>query len=101
MIEYEAVMTRLEHLRASGFTAEDVGVLLDTVAAVAEPIRLAFIWRPAVRDPNDDMVPETAVNGRADALVTFNFRDFDGVARRFGIEVLSPGQAVKRLEAET
>lgn len=101
MIEYQAVMTRPEHLAASGLSAADVDGLLDAVAAVAEPVRLAFLWRPAVRDPDDDMVLETAVNGRAGSLVTFNIRDFTGVAERFGVAVLSPGEAMRGLEAET
>jgi putative PIN family toxin of toxin-antitoxin system len=99
LIEYEAVMTRTEHLTASGLTAADVGVILDALAAVAEPVRLAFLWRPAVRDPDDDMVLETAANGRADAIVTFNKRDFVTVAERFGVRVLSPGQAAHSLES--
>ena len=59
---------------------------------------LAFQWRPMLRDADDDMVLETAANGRADAIVTFNRRDFAAAARGFGIEVLSPGAAVKRME---
>lgn len=98
LIEYEAVMTRAEHLEASGLTAEEVGAVLDAVAAIAEPVRLAFLWRPAVRDPDDDMVLETAANSQADAIVTFNKRDFIQVAERFGVEVLSPGEALGRLE---
>jgi putative PIN family toxin of toxin-antitoxin system len=101
MIEYQAVMTRPEHLKASGLSAADIEVLLDAVAAVVEPVRLAFLWRPVVRDPDDDMVLEAAVNGKADALVTFNLRDFAGVANKFGIAVLSPGEAVVRLETKT
>ncbi|MER9616770.1 putative toxin-antitoxin system toxin component, PIN family [Mesorhizobium sp. M0207] len=101
MIEYQAVMTRPEHLEASGRSAEDVNALLDAVAAVAEPVRLVFLWRPAVRDPDDDMVLEAAVNGGADAIVTFNLRDFGKVAERFGIMVVSPGEALKRLEKKT
>ncbi|WP_352747946.1 putative toxin-antitoxin system toxin component, PIN family [Mesorhizobium sp. M0185] len=101
MIEYQAVMTRPEHLEASALSAEDVNALLDAVAAVAEQVRLVFLWRPAVRDPDDDMVLEAAVNGRADAIVTFNLRDFGKVAERFGIMVLSPGEALRRLEKKT
>ena len=98
LIEYEAVMTRLEHLRAARLSAEDIGVLLDAVVAVAEPVRLAFLWRPTLTDADDDMVLEAAVNGRADGIVTFNRRDFGPAAEQFGIPVLSPGEAVKRLE---
>ncbi|MGC8535964.1 MAG: putative toxin-antitoxin system toxin component, PIN family [Rhizomicrobium sp.] len=100
MIEYQAVMTRPEHLEASGLSADEVNVLLEAVAAVVEPVRLAFLWRPAVRDPDDDMVLEAAVNGRADAIVTFNIRDFREVARRFGVKVLAPGETWKALEAK-
>jgi len=98
LIEYEAVMTRAEHLTASRLSVADVGVLLDAVAAVAEPVRLAFLWRPALPDADDDMVLEVAVNGQADAIVTFNRRDFAAAEEQFAIAVLSPGAAVKQLE---
>jgi len=97
MVEYEAVMTRAQHLLASNLSAEDVGILLDAVASVGEPVRTDFLWRPSLRDPDDDMVLEVAVNGRADAIVTFNRRDFRPARERFGIEVLLPGTAIERL----
>jgi predicted nucleic acid-binding protein len=78
-------------------STSEVGILLDAVASVGEPVRLAFLWRPTLRDPDDDMVLETAVNGQADAIVTFNYRDFALASKGFGIEILLPGVAVKRL----
>ena len=99
LIEYEAVMTRPLHLNAAGLSADDVGAILDVVAAVAEPVRLSFLWRPALRDADDDMVLEAAVNGRADVIVTFNRRDFEGGTARFGIAVWSPGQAMREMES--
>jgi predicted nucleic acid-binding protein len=98
LLEYEAVMTRAEHLGAAGLSAGDVGVLLDAVAAVAEPVRADYLWRPTLQDADDDMVLEAAVNGRADAIVTFNLRDFGPSAEQFGVAVLSPGEAVMRLD---
>ena len=100
LIEYEAVMTRPEHLNAAGLTAAEVGSLLDAVAAVAERVRLAFLWRPLLPDIDDDMVLETAANGRADGIVTFNRRDFVLATQQFGIAVLSPAEALSRLEKE-
>ena len=44
------------------------------------------------------MVLEAAVNGRADALVTFNVRDFGVAPARFGIEVLLPQEAIVRVK---
>ena len=98
LIEYEAVMTRREHLDASGLSATEVGVILDAFVAIAEPVRLSYLWRPTLPDADDDMVLEAAVNGRADAIVTFNMSDLRLAEERFGITVLSPGGAVKRLE---
>jgi putative PIN family toxin of toxin-antitoxin system len=97
MVEYEAVMTRRQHLLASKLSAEDVGTLLDAVASVGEPVWPAFLWRPSLRDADDDMVLEVAVNGQADAIVTFNRRDFRQATERFGIEVLSPRAAIERV----
>jgi putative PIN family toxin of toxin-antitoxin system len=96
--EYEASMTRAEHLRASRLSVADVNILLDAVAEVATPVRLSFRWRPFLRDPDDDMVLETAVNGQADGIVTFNVRDFWAVPEMFGIFVQRPRETVIRLE---
>ena len=46
------------------------------------------------------MVLETAVNGRADLLVTFNQQDFAAAARGFAHEAMRPFEALIRLRAE-
>ena len=97
LMEYNAVLTRKEHLDAAGLSASDVEILLDAIAAVAEPVRLAYLWRPALPDPDDDMILEAAANGRADAIVTFNQRDFGQTAKQFGIEILLPREVVERV----
>jgi predicted nucleic acid-binding protein len=98
MLQYESVLTRAEHLAAAGISAADVEVLLDAIALVAEPVRISFLWRPLLSDPGDDLVLETAVNGRAKVVVTFNRRDFEPAAMRFGLEVITPAEGVRRLE---
>jgi putative PIN family toxin of toxin-antitoxin system len=96
-LEYEAVLTRPEHLGRAEMTAAEAETALDVLAAVVEPIEPHFLWRPRLRDPDDDMVLEAAVNGRADAIVTFNARDFTGVVGEFGIELLTPIAILKRM----
>jgi predicted nucleic acid-binding protein len=98
ILEYEAVLKREEHLRASGLTAAEMDALLDAVVATAGPVRLSFLWRPVLRDPEDDLVLEAGVNGYADAIVTMNRRDFHPEAERFGITVLAPGEAYERVK---
>ena len=98
MLQYEAVLTRSEHLSAARISTVDAEILLDAIAVVVEPVRISYLWRPMLPDPGDDLVLETAVNGRATVLVTFNRRDFEAAAARFGLEVMVPGDAMRRLE---
>ena len=43
------------------------------------------------------MVLDAAIKGAADVLVTFNRRDFGQAPARFGLELLSPQEALRRL----
>jgi putative PIN family toxin of toxin-antitoxin system len=97
-LEYEAVATRAEHLLAGGFIDSDVLIVIDTLIAIAKPIESHFRWRPQLRDANDEMVLEAAVNGGASAIVTFNRKDFGNAANRFGIELLLPRHALEILK---
>jgi len=90
MLEYEAVLTRTEHLHDTGLTTEETGAVLDALSTVIEPVRLRFLWRPQLKDPADEMVLETACNGLADCLVTFNLRHLRPVAKGFGVRVALP-----------
>ena len=100
-VEYEAVAMREEHLKAAGLSRDDVIVLLDALAKMIRPIDIRFLWRPQLRDPDDEMVLEVAVNGGADAIITFNARDFSPAAARFGINLLSPGEALALVSPTT
>lgn len=64
---------------------------------MVEPVGTRFLWRPQLRDPADEVVLEAAINGGADALVAFNRRDFGDAPDRFGIDLLSPRQALRRV----
>ncbi len=98
VIEYEATCSRPEHWLAAGLTEQKVGQFLDGLVALAEPVESHFLWRPSLRDPCDEMVLEAAVNGRADAIVTFNVKDFHAARAQFSLEVLKPSEALRRLE---
>jgi predicted nucleic acid-binding protein len=95
-LEYEAVLTRPEHLLASGLTAHQATAFLDYLAGIVEPVKLHYLWRPQLSDVADEMVLETAINERADCIVTFNTRHF-GPAVRFGIDVIWPDEAIRRI----
>lgn len=96
-LEYEAICGLAEHRLAAGHDMRDVNVFVDAVLAMAEPVETHFMWRPQLRDPGDELVLEAAVYGHAVAIVTFNRRDFGLAVTRFGIAVLTPAEAIRRL----
>ncbi|MBP7334588.1 putative toxin-antitoxin system toxin component, PIN family [Niveispirillum sp.] len=98
-IEYEAVTHRVEHILAAGLTSADVDMFLNHLVELVQPVEPWFLWRPQLRDPADEIVLEAAVNGRADALVSFNHRHFLPAAGRFGVPVLRPGEALERMRS--
>lgn len=89
-LEYEDVLKRTEQREATGMAIADVDAFLGGMAAAAEPVEVHMLWRPQLRDVADEMVLETAVNGRAEALVTYNVRDFIPAAERFDLSVQRP-----------
>jgi putative PIN family toxin of toxin-antitoxin system len=96
-LEYEDVLKRPEHQLVHGLTPEAVDQFLAELAALVEPVEVHFQWRPQSRDPNDEMVLEAAINGEADALVTYNIQDFAEAGERFRISVLRPGDLLKKV----
>ena len=99
MLEYEAVLKRPEQLAASGRSAAMTDAFLDALSLFIEPVHLHYLWRPQLRDPADEMVLETALNGRAEVLVTLNIADFVP-ASHFRLPVLTPGAFLHRLREE-
>lgn len=98
-LEYEAACRRPEHGIAAGLDEEEVGIFVDAVIAMVEPVESHYIWRPLLRDPGDELVLEAAANGQAAAIVTFNKRDFGAVSPQFGVEVLTPAETLRRMRA--
>lgn len=98
MLEYEAVLKRCEHQES--FRVVSVDAFLDAFSLFIEPVHLHYLWRPQLSDPSDEMVFETALNGRADALVSHNLADFAAAAGRFALTILTPRQLVLSLNQE-
>ena len=97
-LEYEAICTLAEHRLASGLSALDVGRYVDGLFGLADPLRSFFRWRPQLRDPGDELVLEAAVNGQANAIVTFNESHLREARSTFGIDVIRPAEALRRIK---
>ena len=88
VIEYESVLLR--HTAPPRRRA-DVAALINYLCLIGVRQQVFFLWRPLLRDPNDDMVAEVAVASQSKAIVTHNIKDFDAMSK-FGVQVLTPGE---------
>ena len=95
--EYESVALRTQHLHATGRSRSETVTLLETLYDLAEPVFVAYRYRPLSPDSDDDMLLELAINGQAEALVSFNIRHFEEPLRAFGIETCRPGELLTKL----
>jgi putative PIN family toxin of toxin-antitoxin system len=96
-LEYNDVLQRKPNLQSFWTTPEEVEAVLTLLADRLKHVSIHFRWRPQLRDPNDEMVLECAINANAKTIVTFNQRDFLPAAAQFGIKLVQPGELVKQL----
>lgn len=96
-LEYEALVTRPEHWVWPDFNAVEADKFLNLLAGLCMPVEISFSWRGFLTDADDEMVVEVALNGRADALVTFNDRDFAPAAVQFGLVLRRPDAILEEL----
>jgi len=89
--EFDDVLTRDKNIeKFKNFSISEVKEFIDGICLISNHQRINFLWRPFLKDSNDDMVLEVAFNSKADYIVTHNIKDFKGVEDNFNIEVMTP-----------
>jgi putative PIN family toxin of toxin-antitoxin system len=87
VLEYEDASCRVA--RSLGLRRSDINDIIDYVCRVSEHREVHYLWRPLLRDPDDDMILELAVESDSDFVVTHNVRDFQG-CEQFGVRAVTP-----------
>ncbi|WP_394789629.1 putative toxin-antitoxin system toxin component, PIN family [Rhodoferax sp.] len=95
--EWQAVLTRPEHL-PPGATSEMAVGFLRYLASIAHLQDVHFLWRPFLRDPDDDMVLECAVASSSRFIVTHNIKDFRRV-EELKVQAITPGDFLRFLRS--
>ena len=93
VLEYEEVCRRL--LPPLGLSHEQIIDFLDYFCTICQPHKIFYLWRPYLKDADDDFLLELAVEAGADFIVTFNKKDFVGV-EKFSIQALTPKEFLQR-----
>jgi putative PIN family toxin of toxin-antitoxin system len=92
--EYEEVAKRL--IGEISLTSQDIDNIIDYICSVSEKRKIFYLWRPFLKDPEDDMVLELAVAAGCDIIVSYNKKDFQGV-EKFGIRVLTAKEFLQEI----
>lgn len=87
-VEWQEVLTRPEH-RPPGLTLEDVLRYLRFLAGQSHLQEIHFLWRPFLRDADDDMGLELAFAAGCRHIVTHNVTDFHG-SEQLGVVAVTP-----------
>lgn len=94
-LEYQEQTCRLvDDGVVSKAQADDI---LDYICTAMDLVEVYFLWRPFLKDIDNDMVLEAAVAGQCSCIITHNVRDFKGIDL-FDLTALTPGQFLKELE---
>jgi putative PIN family toxin of toxin-antitoxin system len=97
-LEYESVAKR----HAGGrilYTFDEIDEILDFLRDSANQRGIYFLWRMAIKDPDDGLVLDLAANADCQYIVTFNIRDFPDI-EQFSLKAVTPKQFLEILENE-
>jgi predicted nucleic acid-binding protein len=97
LLEYESVVLRPLHLARAGASAAEVLEILDALAGICVPVIFDYTWRPSGAHEDDELVTDTAINGHADVVATFNVKHMTRAGGMFGFQVQRPGPLLRRI----
>jgi len=87
IFEYESVAKRAEMNIALKYNQIDA--IIDMLCKWSNHCQVYFLWRPFLKDANDDFVLELAIESNSQYIITYNVRDFKGI-NKFDIKAITP-----------
>jgi predicted nucleic acid-binding protein len=97
-LEYESVTKRYSGTKIP-YTFEEIDEVIDYLRDNANQRGIYFLWRIAIKDPDDGMVLDLAANADCHYIITYNIRDFSDI-ERFSLKAITPKQFLEILENE-
>jgi putative PIN family toxin of toxin-antitoxin system len=90
-LEYEAVSSREIIRERSPLTPVEIRELLNAFYSVCQWVAIYYLWRPNLRDEDDNFLIELAIAGNASCIVTNNVKDLKASELTFpDLHVLRP-----------
>ena len=94
--EWQAVLSRPEHL-PPGADADAALGFIRYLASLSHLQDIHYLWRPFLRDPDNDMVLECAVAAGCTYIVTHNIKDFRR-SEQLGVKAVTPARFLQILK---
>ena len=95
-LEYEAVMKREKIQDLCSLTIEEQDELFQAFLSTCKWNEIFYLWRPNLKDYNDDFLIELAVASNSKAVITDNKRDIESGELKFNFQVLTADEFLKR-----
>ena len=95
LFEYEDILNRKKS--ELGLSEKQIEAVLDNLCRLSDHQKIYYLWRPFLKDPNDDHILELAVASQTEIIVTHNIKDFNGI-NNFGIRAITPKQLLKEIK---
>lgn len=90
-LEYEAKLLEFSKTNLISLNKKEVETILSALVFYSNNVPIYYKIRPNLKDENDNMVYECAVNFGADFIVTHNVKDFKGGdLKPYSVEIITP-----------
>jgi putative PIN family toxin of toxin-antitoxin system len=89
MYEYEEILK--DASKGLELTLQDVDLAIAAICNIANFHPIFFLWRPMLKDADDEFLVDLAFKAQADFIITYNQKDLQAV-EKFGIQVVTPKQ---------
>jgi putative PIN family toxin of toxin-antitoxin system len=94
--EYQDVSSRSKVVRKCPLSGHEMQELLNAYYSVCHWVPIYYLWRPNLRDENDNSLVELAVAGNAAVIVTNNVKDLENAQLSFpGLRISRPQQFLR------
>jgi len=95
--EYESVIKREKIKNLSPLSSKEITTLFQAYLSTCRWNEIYYMWRPNLKDEDDNFVVELAVASGAEIIITYNLKDFNSAELSFKHQIMTPEQFLKEL----
>jgi len=94
--EYEDVSSRKRIKETCPLGAREIRDLLNAFYSVCRWVPIYYLWRPNLKDEDDNFLIELALAGNSQTIVTNNVKDLEAAELKFkDLRILAPQQILR------